>query len=108
MGFKDKLKNIFKKKEKADEPAAPKAKPAEAAPAAAPAAPAVEFKSQGQVGDALKFAADKVQQRLEAGQLSEIRANILIGGLKDIDASDAPDDAKLISISQTLGGAFRV
>ena len=43
MGFMDKLKNIFKKKDKADKPAAEKAaKPAKAAAAAPAAASRVE------------------------------------------------------------------
>ena len=108
MGFMDKLKNIFKKKDKADKPAAEKAaKPAKAAATAPAAASRVdEFKGEGKVADALRFAAKKIDERVAAGLMTEKSAAIFMGGLKAAEASDAPEEAKLIEISQVLGGLY--
>ncbi len=109
MGFMDKLKNIFKKKDKADKPAAEKAaKPAkaEAAPAPAAASRVDEFKGEGKVADALRFAAKRIDERVAAGLMTEKSAAIFMGGLKAAEASDAPEEAKLIEISQVLGGLY--
>ena len=107
MGFMDKLKNIFKKKDKGEKPAK-EAKPAKAAAApAAAASRADEFKGEGKVADALRYAAKKIDERVAAGRMDEKKAAIFMGGLKAAEASDAPDDAKLIEISQVLGGVFR-
>ena len=65
MGFIDKLKNAFKKKNKGEaaaaEPAAKKTKGAAANRAA-------EFKGEGKVGDALRFAAEKIDNPRYAGE----------------------------------------
>ena len=106
MGFMDKLKNIFKKKDKGEKPAKA-AEPAKAAAAPAAASRADEFKGEGKVGDALRYAAKKIDERVAAGMMDEKKAAIFMGGLKAAEASDAPDDAKLIEISQVLGGVFR-
>ena len=109
MGFMDKLKNIFKKKDKGEKPAkeAKAAKADKAAPAKAAGSRADEFKGEGKVPDALRFAAKTIDERVAAGQMDEKKAAIFMGGLKAAEASDAPDDAKLIEISQVLGGVFR-
>ena len=99
MGFIDKLKNAFKKKNKGEaaaaEPAAKKAKGA--------AKRSAQFTGEGKVADALRFAADKIDAKVEAG-MSEKTAEIFFGGLKAIEADSADDDAKLIAISQVIGG----
>ena len=100
MGFIEKLKNAFKKKDKGEAKAA---KP-KAAAKAAPAAKMVDqFKGEGKVADALRFAAAKIDAKMEAG-MSEKTAEIFFGGLKAIEADSADDDAKLVAISQVIGG----
>jgi hypothetical protein len=105
MGFMDKLKNIFKKKDKADKPAAEKAaKPAKAAPAAA--SRVNEFKGEGKVADALRNGAKKIDERVAAGLIDEKRANMIMAGLKAVEASDGAEDAKLIEIAQVIGSLY--
>ena len=58
---------------------------------------------QGKVADALRFAAAKIDAKVEAG-MSEKTADIFMGGLKAIEADTADDDAKMIAISQVIGG----
>ncbi len=99
MGFIEKLKNAFKKKDKGEKAAA---KPA-AKKAAAKASYAAQFSGEGKVADALKFAGAKLDAKVEAG-LSEKTAAIFMGNLKAIEADSADDDAKLIAISQVIGG----
>ena len=108
MGFMDKLKNIFKKKDKGEKPAkeAKAAKADKAAPAKAAGSRADEFKGEGKVPDALRFAAKKIDAAVAAGNLTEKSAAIFMGGLKAAEASDAPEEAKLIEISQVLGGLY--
>ena len=104
MGFIEKLKNAFKKKNKGEAGAAPAAAKAKDAPAAAPAANrAAQFAGEGKVADALRFAAAKIDAKVEAG-MSEKTADIFMGGLKGIEADTADDDAKMIAISQVIGG----
>ena len=102
MGFIEKLKNTFKKKNKGEAPAAKAAAPAAEKKAAG--ARAAQFTEQGKVGDALRFAAGKIDAKVEAG-MSEKTADIFMGGLVAIQADAASDeDAKLIAISQVIGG----
>ena len=100
MGFIEKLKNAFKKKNKGEAAAAPAAAKAKDAPAGNRAA---EFTGEGKVADALRFAAAKIDAKVEAG-MSEKTAAIFMGGLKGIEADTADDDAKMIAISQVIGG----
>ena len=102
MGFIEKLKNAFKKKNKGEAAAA---KPAEAKKSKdAAGARAAQFTGQGKVADALRFAAAKIDAKVEAG-ISEKTADIFMGGLKAIEADTASDDdAKMIAISQVIGG----
>ena len=103
MGFIEKLKNAFKKKNKGEAGAAPAAAKTKDAPAAAPANRAAQFTGEGAVADALRFAAAKIDAKVEAG-MSEKTAAIFMGGLKGIEADTADDDAKMIAISQVIGG----
>ena len=65
MGFIDKLKNAFKKKNKGEGAAA---EPAAAKKAkGAPAKRAAQFTAEGKVGDALRFAAEKIDAKVAAG-----------------------------------------
>ena len=101
MGFIEKLKNAFKKKNKGEAAAAPAEK---ASKGAAPAAKrSAEFKAEGKVGDALRFAADKIDAKVEAG-MDVKKADLFMGALKGIEADGADEDAKLIAISQVIGG----
>ena len=102
MGFVEKLKNAFKKKNKGE---GAEAKPGVEAKKAAPAAKRVDqFSGEGKVADALRFAAGKIDTKMEAGIMSEKTAAIFMGGLKAVEADSADDDAKLIAISQIIGG----
>lgn len=101
MGFIEKLKNAFKKKDKGE---VKEAKPKAEAKKAAPAGKMVDqFKGEGKVADALRFAAAKIDLKMEAG-MSEKTAAIFMGGLKAVEADTADDDAKLVAISQIIGG----
>ena len=81
MGFIDKLKNAFKKKNKGEAAAAPAEK---ASKGAAPAAKrSAEFKAEGSVGNALRFAADKIDAKVEAG-MDVKKADLFMGVLKAI------------------------
>ena len=102
MGFIEKLKNAFKKKNKGEAAAAQPAAAKKSKGAAAKRS--AQFTAEGKVGDALRFAADKIDAKVEAG-MSEKTAEIFMGGLKSIEADTASDDdAKLIAISQVIGG----
>ena len=102
MGFIEKLKNAFKKKNKGEaaaEPAAPKKAKGAAAKRSAQFADV-----PGDIGKSLRFAADKIDAKVEAG-MSEKTADIFMGGLVSISADTASsDEAKLIAISQVIGG----
>ena len=103
MGFIEKLKNAFKKKNNGEKAAAPAEKAAAPAKQAA-ASRTAQITAEGKVGDALKFAAGKIDAKVEAG-MSEKTADIFMGGLLAIQADTASDDdAKLIAISQVIGG----
>ena len=103
MGFIEKLKNAFKKKNKGEAPAAASAAPAKEAKKAAGNRVA-EFAGEGKVADALRFAAGKIDAKVEAGAMTEVSANIFMAGLKAVEADSIDDDAKLIQISQIIGG----
>ena len=100
MGFMEKLKSAFKKKDKKEKPAKAE-KPAEATAAAGTRAS--QFKGEGEVANALRFAASKIDEKMEKG-MSETSANIFMGNLKEVEASADPDDAKMVAISQIIGG----
>ena len=100
MGFVEKLKNAFKKKNKGEVAAAA---PAAEKKSGAPANTAAQFTGEGRVADALRFAAEKLDEKVEKG-LSQTAANIFLGNLKAVEADAADDDAKLVAISQIIGG----
>jgi hypothetical protein len=102
MGFIEKLKNAFKKKNKGEAPAAASAAPAKEAKKAA-GSRAAEFAGEGKVADALRFAAGKIDAKVEAG-MSDKRADMFMASLKAVEADAADEDAKLIQISQIIGG----
>ena len=110
MGFMDKIKGLFKKKDKGEKPA----KEAKAAPAKAKAAPAKaaaradEFKGEGKVADALRFAAAKIDAKVADGSMPENKVGIFMGALKAVEAEDAPEDVKIIEIGQIIGGIVSV
>jgi len=103
MGFIEKLKNAFKKKNKGEGAAAEAAAPKKAKAAAGKRS--AQFADvPGDVGKSLRFAADKIDAKVEAG-MSEKTADIFMGGLVSISADTASsDEAKLIAISQVIGG----
>ncbi len=103
MGFIEKLKNAFKKKNKGEGAAAEAAAPKKAKGAAGKRS--AQFADvPGDVGKSLRFAADKIDAKVEAG-MSEKTADIFMGGLVSISADTASsDEAKLIAISQVIGG----
>ena len=103
MGFVEKLKNAFKKKNKGEAAAAPAGAPAEPEKAKGAAKRVDQFTGEGRVADSLRFAATKIDTKVEAG-MSEKTADIFMGGLKAIEADGSDDDAKLIAISQVIGG----
>ena len=104
MGFIEKLKNAFKKKNNGEKAAAPAGKAAAAPAKQVAASRTAQITADGKVGDALKFAAGKIDAKVEAG-MSEKTADIFMGGLVSISADTASsDEAKLIAISQVIGG----
>lgn len=99
MGLVDKIKSLFKKKkegESATEPTVKKSKGSAAKRAAS-------FTGDGKVADALRFAADRIDDKVVAG-MSEKRADVFMDSLKAVEASDASEDVKLLDISQIIGG----
>ena len=103
MGFIEKLKNAFKKKNKGEAAAAEPAAPKKAK--GAPATRSAQFADvPGDVGKSLRFAADKIDFKVE-NRMSERSAEIFMGGLISIQQDTASsDEAKLIAISQVIGG----
>lgn len=95
MGLWAKIKGIFSKKDAGSKDAAPKK---------AKGARAAQFAGEGKVADALKYAAGKIDARVEGGFIDDKRGDMFMAQLKDIEASDAAEDAKLIQISQVIGG----
>ena len=105
MGFIEKLKSAFKKKNKGEaSAAAPEAAAPKKAKGAAAKRSAQFADVPGDVGKSLRFAADKIDEKVEKG-MSERSAEIFMGGLLSIQADAASsDEAKLVAISQVIGG----
>ncbi len=106
MGFMEKLKSIFKKKD---------VKPVEKKACscgcggkakAEPASYASQFSGDSAVAKALIHAAEALDKKV-AGGLPEARAKLFFENLKAIEGSADADDVKLIGISQVLGQIFR-
>ncbi len=90
MGLMNKIKAAFGgKKSGASKPKAGKT--------------AAQFKATGKVGDALKYAGNKIDAQVAAGKFDEKKAAMFVASLKDIEASSASDDDKLIQIGQVIG-----
>ena len=91
MGLVEKIKSAFKGKKTSAPKAAKAGKTAE------------QFKGTGKVGDALRFAGKKIDAQIAAGKFDEKKAAMFVASLKDIEASKASDDEKLIQIGQVIG-----
>ena len=106
MGFMDKLKALFKKKDNAGEKKACgcgcRGKPK----AAEPASYASQFSGDSAVAKALIHAAEALDKKVAAG-LAVNKANLYLANLKAIEASADSDDVKLIGIGQVIGQIFR-
>lgn len=70
----------------------------------APADRASGFNGDGKVPDALRFAAGKIDAQVAAKKITDARGDAFLGQLKAVEASSASEDAKLVSISQIIGG----
>ena len=93
MGLMDKLKSLFKKSDKKD--AAPKLNGTKME--------AVQFKGEGRVPDALRYAANKLDAKVKAGKFDDKRASAFIAQLRECEASSLSDDEKLVQIGQIIG-----
>ena len=93
MGLMDKLKSLFKKSDKKD--AAPKLNGTKME--------AVQFKGEGRVPDALRYAANKLDAQVKAGKFDDKRASAFIAQLRECEASSLSDDEKLVQIGQIIG-----
>lgn len=100
MGIVDKIKGAFKKKDKDASATVKKGKESCGCGCGCRAA---KFSGSGEVAHALKFAAEKIDAKVEAGKLKDARADAFVGQLKAVEASDAAEDAKLVQISQIIG-----
>lgn len=96
MGFFEKLKNIFKKKDAMENILVTATD--------LPVKRSAQFVGDGPVFDALRYGADKIDRMVETGAIKPSRADAFIDMLKAIEAEQASDDVKLIEISQTIGG----
>ena len=92
MGRKE-LKSLFKKGDKKD--AAPKLNGTKME--------AVQFKGEGRVPDALRYAANKLDAQVKAGKFDDKRASAFIAQLRECEASSLSDDEKLVQIGQIIG-----
>lgn len=105
MGFMDKLKAIFKKKddkvvEKEECGCGCGGKAAE------PASYASQFSGDSAVAKALVHAAEALDKKV-AGGLDPKQAGLFFANLKAVEASADPEDVKLVGISQIIGQIFR-
>ena len=104
MGFMDKLKSLFKKKDgKAVEK---KACSCGCGAKAEPASYASQFSGDSAVAKALIHAAAALDKKV-AGGLPEVKAKLFFANLKAIEESADADDVKLVGISQVIGQIFR-
>ena len=97
----EKIKGLFKKEK--DAKAASPAKKTEAAKEAEAAKRADEFKGEGKVGDALRYGANKIDAQVAAGNIDDKKAALFMAQLKDCEAAQVDDDAKLVQIGQVIG-----
>ncbi|MFA5452472.1 MAG: hypothetical protein WC248_02710 [Candidatus Methanomethylophilaceae archaeon] len=94
MGIMDKIKGVFNKKDKA--PGVKKVKSV--------GGRAAQFNGSGKVAESLKFAAAKIDVQVAAKKYDDKRADMFMAQLKGVEASGATEDAKLVQISQIIGG----
>ena len=106
MGFIDKLKSLFKKKD--DKVVEKKACGCGcgAKKEDAPVSFASQFKADSAVGKALVYAAEALDKKVAAG-LSEKQANLYLANLKAIEGSADSEDVKLVGIGQVIGQIYR-
>ena len=93
MGLMDKLKSLFKKSDKKG--AAPGNGETKAV--------AVQFKGEGRVPDALRYAANKIDAQVKAGKFDNKRASMFVAQLRECEASEQSEDEKLVQIGQIIG-----
>ena len=103
MGLIDKIKALFSGKKKDAKAASPAGEKKEKAKAGAPAKMVDQFKGEGKVADALRYGAAKIDAKLADGTLDEKKAALFMAQLKDCEAAQVDDDAKLVSIGQVIG-----
>ena len=110
MGFMDKLKALFKKKDTGAVECAPKAKKKECDCGCnkknEPVTYASQFSGDSAVYKALIHAAEAIDKKVASGTPKNI-ADLMMSNLKAIQASSDPEDVKLIQISQVIGQVFR-
>ena len=106
MVFMEKLKSIFKKKDKVVEKKECGCGCGGKAKAAEPASYASQFSGDSAVAKALIHAAEALDKKVAAG-LAVNKANLYLANLKAIEASADSDDDKLIGIGQVIGQIFR-
>ena len=102
MGFFSKL---FKKKKKDDAPADGAPKDAKA-PAAAPVEKEEPLPTEP-VPRAIALARKANKENVAAGKYDEKRAGMYAASIDAVEASDAPEDAKIVELSQIRGGMTR-
>ncbi len=93
MGLMDKLKSLFKKGDKKGT----------APGSCGTKSTAVQFKGEGKVPDALRYAANKIDAQVKAGKFDDKRASAFVAQLRDCEASDQTEDEKLVQIGQIIG-----
>ncbi len=65
--------------------------------------PAAQFKGEGRVGDALRYAVNKLEAQVKAGKFTEKEEMTFIAQLRACEVSEASEDEKLIEIGQIIG-----
>lgn len=95
MGLMDKIKGVFKKKDKGEKKAAPAKKGA--------AKVSMDF-SGCSIEKELNYAAAKIDEAVAAGKLTEARGDAFRTQLIAIKESGASDDDRRIQVSRVIGG----
>lgn len=104
MGFMDKLKALFSKKNEGT-PAVKKECGCGCGDAKS-ASYAAMFSGDSKVAKALIHAGHALDTKVAAG-LPENKAKLFLDNLKAIEASADPEDVKLVGIGQVIGQIFR-
>lgn len=98
MGIGEKLKGLFKKKEKSGDGG--KKKEVKVAKKAS-----LDF-SGDSLAKELTYAAEKINAQVEAGKITPARADQFKTQLMGIKGSGVPDDQRRIQISRVIGGVL--